>query len=322
MKKPLSFTEFSDLIANKPQPYNFGPNSENPYLAFNLNGSDDSLSDWISNSPCPIIGIGEGKLKTKCDLVIKNTKELPLISKNITEHPFTSMVLIQLLRATEKLSMPNALTVESFAFSTVQKGIEFKKWLPKKNKVKLPQSKSPDLHIISESNNLSIILNRADTNNAITTKMRDELNEILDMAIIDKNISKISLSSNGKIFSAGGAVEEFGLVSDPASAHWIRSVGLPAKKLIQLQDKLCVTIRGGAVGAGIEMAAFSKKIVASQNSWFQLPELKYGLIPGAGGTVSIPRRIGRQNTAYMAITTRKVSAKKALEWGLIDAIKN
>jgi hypothetical protein len=322
MKKPLSFIEFSDLVANKPQSYNFGPNSENPYLAFNLSGSNDSLSEWISNSPCPIIGIGDGKLKTKCDLVINNIKELPLISKNITEHPLTSMVLIQLLRATEKLPMANSLIVESFAFSTVQKGIEFKKWLSKKNKEKLPQSKSPDLLINSDSNILSIILNRADTNNAITSKMRDELNEILDMAIIDKNISKISLSSNGKIFSAGGAVEEFGLVSDPASAHWIRSVGLPAKKLIQLQDKLCVTIKGGAVGAGIEMAAFSKKIVASQNSWFQLPELKYGLIPGAGGTVSIPRRIGRQNTAYMAITARKVSAKKALEWGLIDAIEN
>ena len=81
-------------------------------------------------------------------------------------------------------------------------------------------------------------------------------------------------------------------------------------------------VNGGAVGAAIEMAAFSKKIVASQNSWFQLPELKYGLIPGAGGTVSIPRRIGRQKTAYMAITAKKVSAKKALEWGLIDAIEH
>jgi len=322
MKKPLSFIEFSNLIANKPHLDNFGPNSNNPYLAFNLSGSDDSLTDWIRNSPCPIIGIGEGKLKSECDLAINNMKDLPQISKNIIEHPVTSMVLIQLLRATEKLSMQNSLIVESFAFSTVQKGMEFKNWLLKKNEVDLPVSKSPDLLINLENNILSIILNRADTKNAITCKMRDELNEILEMAIIDTNISRISLSANGRIFSTGGAVQEFGIVTDPASAHWIRSISLPAKKLIQLQDKLCVNINGGAVGAAIEMAAFSKKIVASQNSWFQLPELKYGLIPGAGGTVSIPRRIGRQKTAYMAITAKKVSAKKALEWGLIDAVEH
>ena len=57
------------------------------------------------------------------------------------------MVLIQLLRATEKLSMQNSLIVESFAFSTVQKGMEFKNWLLKKNEVDLPVSKSPDLLI-------------------------------------------------------------------------------------------------------------------------------------------------------------------------------
>jgi len=132
MKKPLSFIEFSNLIANKPHLDNFGPNSNNPYLAFNLSGSDDSLTDWIRNSPCPIIGIGEGKLKSECDLAINNMKDLPQISKNIIEHPVTSMVLIQLLRATEKLSMQNSLIVESFAFSTVQKGMEFKNWLLKK----------------------------------------------------------------------------------------------------------------------------------------------------------------------------------------------
>jgi enoyl-CoA hydratase/carnithine racemase len=52
-----------------------------------------------------------------------------------------------------------------------------------------------------------------------------------------------------------------------------------------------------------------------------LPEIAMGLIPGAGGCVSIPRRIGRQRTALMAITGRDLDAAQALEWGLIDAIE-
>ena len=68
------------------------------------------------------------------------------------------------------------------------------------------------------------------------------------------------------------------------------------------------------------MAAFAGRVEARADSWFQLPELKYGLLPGAGGTVSLPRRIGRQKTAYMALSMRRISASLALEWGLVDAI--
>ncbi|HQZ02024.1 MAG TPA: enoyl-CoA hydratase/isomerase family protein, partial [Thauera sp.] len=59
---------------------------------------------------------------------------------------------------------------------------------------------------------------------------------------------------------------------------------------------------------------------ASPTSFFQLPEIRFGLIPGAGGCVSIPRRIGRQRTAYLALSARRINAATALEWGLIDEI--
>ena len=65
---------------------------------------------------------------------------------------------------------------------------------------------------------------------------------------------------------------------------------------------------------------FGSHVTASPKAWFQLPELKYGLIPGAGGTVSLPRRIGRQRTAYLALSMKKISAQTALHWGLIDDI--
>ncbi len=79
-------------------------------------------------------------------------------------------------------------------------------------------------------------------------------------------------------------------------------------------------VQGAAIGAGAEIAAFGSHITAAPRAWFQLPELKYGLIPGAGGTASITARIGRQRTAYMALSMARIPARTALTWGLVDAI--
>jgi enoyl-CoA hydratase/carnithine racemase len=61
-------------------------------------------------------------------------------------------------------------------------------------------------------------------------------------------------------------------------------------------------------------------VVAGPDAFFQLPELSLGLVPGAGGTVSLPRRIGRQRTAWLALTGRRLPAEQALAWGLVDEI--
>ena len=61
-------------------------------------------------------------------------------------------------------------------------------------------------------------------------------------------------------------------------------------------------------------------MVAREDAWFALPEISMGLVPGAGGTVSLPRRIGRQRTAWLALTGTRLDAATALRWKLIDAI--
>ncbi len=80
-------------------------------------------------------------------------------------------------------------------------------------------------------------------------------------------------------------------------------------------------VQGACVGAGLEMAAFAGRLTATSDAWFQLPELAMGLIPGAGGCVSVPRRIGKQRTALMILSGRRINAATALRWGLIDAIE-
>ena len=60
---------------------------------------------------------------------------------------------------------------------------------------------------------------------------------------------------------------------------------------------------------------------AAPGAFFQLPELGMGLVPGAGGTVSLPRRIGRQRTAWLALSGERIDAETALAWGLVDCIE-
>jgi enoyl-CoA hydratase/carnithine racemase len=70
----------------------------------------------------------------------------------------------------------------------------------------------------------------------------------------------------------------------------------------------------------VELPAFARRVVARPDARFWLPEVAMGLVPGAGGTVSIPRRIGRQRTALLALTGTAIDATTALEWGLVDAV--
>ena len=100
----------------------------------------------------------------------------------------------------------------------------------------------------------------------------------------------------------------------------IRSTANAAPWLDLLSERITVQIRGAAIGAGIELAAFASRVEASENAWFSLPEVSMGLIPGAGGTVSISRRIGRQLTVRMCLTGERVDATTALNWGLVDAL--
>ena len=287
-----------------------------------LEGTDTSLSQWLLDLPCPTIGIGAGGLSGACDVLLEDRKQLDPIVSNITNAPITAMILVQHLRASERLDLQDALTAESFAYATAQKGPEFLAWLSSQESAGqrvLSLSSSP-LIVNIDGAHMDIVLNDPDNRNAMGVEMRDALCEALDLALADQSYAKISLTGAGRTFSTGGEVSEFGDISDPSTAHWVRSLRLPAWRLARLQDRLRIHVNGAAIGAGAEIAAFATHVSASPSAWFQLPELKYGLIPGAGGTASLPRRIGRQRTAYLALSMKKISAQTALDWGLVDEL--
>ena len=151
--------------------------------------------------------------------------------------------------------------------------------------------------------------------------MRDALVEGVRTAVGDASITEVILRGAGPAFCSGGDLDEFGTLPDPATAHAIRSTRNAGRLLSHCSDRLRAELQGACVGAGIELAAFARRVTASGDAFFQLPEVAMGLIPGAGGTVSIPRRIGRQRTAYLALSGLPIDAATAHRWGLIDEIR-
>ncbi len=171
-----------------------------------------------------------------------------------------------------------------------------------------------------DGDTLRIRLNRAASRNAFDARMRDELVTALEFALANPDLTKVELSGNGPAFSAGGDLDEFGISNDPGQAHMIRTFRSPARLVYRLGSRLTARVHGACIGAGIEVASAARKLVAAPGSYFVLPEVGMGLIPGAGGIAAIPRRIGRHRACYMAISGAPIDAQTALGWGLIDVL--
>src|SRR5262249_35841822 len=125
-------------------------------------------------------------------------------------------------------------------------------------------------------------------------RARDELVEALRVADADPGIARVELRGEGPCFSAGGDLAEFGDVGDPARAHAVRLARHPGWWIDRVAARTRAHPHGPCVGAGVELAAFAARVEAAPGTRFRLPEVGMGLLPGAGGTVSVRRRIGRQ----------------------------
>jgi enoyl-CoA hydratase/carnithine racemase len=242
------------------------------------------------------------------------------LSKSIAAAPRAAATVVQLLRATEGLPPDRALPLESFAFAMLQGGAEHAAWSARQTSAApLPPG---TLHLRREGATLHLLLDRPAARNSIDRAMRDALFEAFTLATLDTGITCVKLRSTGRSFSMGADLAEFGTTRDPVAAHAIRARTLPAHQMVQRPEIYDIHIQGGCVGSGLELAAFAGRLTAAPDAWFHLPETGMGILPGFGGCVSIPRRIGRQRAAALMLSGKRINAKLALEWGLIDAIVN
>lgn len=210
------------------------------------------------------------------------------------------------------------LVAESLAYAELQAGAEFRAWLAERGPA-VPQP-SPDPVLLERvDDHLTITLHRPEWHNALDVAMRDALCEAFNLVAADPALTA-TLRGDGPSFCSGGDLREFGTFPDPAMAHAIRLECLPARLLAAVADRVTAHVHGACVGAGVELAAFCHRVVADPATTFRLPEVAMGLVPGQGGTVSLPRRIGAERTLALALSGEAIDAPTALAWGLVDEL--
>ncbi|MFD1531676.1 enoyl-CoA hydratase/isomerase family protein [Pseudonocardia aurantiaca] len=239
----------------------------------------------------------------------------------VAANPQAATVLAGLLRWSGSLRVPDALDAESLAYSTLLGGREFRRWLERRGPRASPPPAADPVLVARDGDELRITLNRPERRNAYGREVRDGLVAALEIAVFDPGVARVVLDGAGPLFSAGGDLAEFGTAPDLATAHLVRTRGGAGRLLHRLAQRVEARVHGRCVGAGIELPAFAGRVVARGDATFQLPEVGMGLIPGAGGTVSIPRRIGRWRALYLALSGRPLDAVMALEWGLVDVVE-
>jgi enoyl-CoA hydratase/carnithine racemase len=248
--------------------------------------------------------------------------EAELLREAARANPQAALTLGGVLRAGPP-GVLEALDLESFAYSTLLGGAEFARWLEhRESRGPPPPSPRPPVLVDRTGSRLRITLNRPERRNAYGREVRDSLVDALRLAVLDNTIQRVVLDGAGLAFCAGGDLGEFGTAPDLATAHFVRTRAGAGRLLHQISDRLEAHVHGRCVGAGIELPAFASRVIARPGTTFRLPEVSMGLIPGAGGTVSIPRRAGRWRACYLSLSGHEIDAATALDWGLIDAIED
>ena len=239
----------------------------------------------------------------------------------VTRSPRAAIVCGQLVRQTAVLAADEGLAAEATAYSLLLGGTEFARWLGERGPAR-PRRQPPAEPVLVARNGgrLSIVLNVPDRRNAFSAGVREALLDAVLLAEADSTIESVELSGAGPAFCSGGDLDEFGTATDLVAACLVRLSRAPWRVIERIAPKVTVFAHGACVGAGTEIAAYAGRVVAAPDAFFALPEVRMGLVPGAGGSVSVVRRIGRWRAAWLMLTGERLPAATALRWGLVDEI--
>lgn len=150
--------------------------------------------------------------------------------------------------------------------------------------------------------------------NALSAAVRGGILQSMSRAIADPQVEAIVLTCAGRTFIAGADITEFGKPPQPPGLHEVLALMEDAKKPI------VAAIHGTALGGGLEVALACHFRVATKEARLGLPEVKLGLLPGAGGTQRLPRAVGPELAVKMIVGGDPIGAEEALKSGLIEEI--
>jgi hypothetical protein len=279
----------------------------------------------LASLPCIVIGDGHAPADPPPHVDVLSEEGVATtghLLATVVASPIASVTLSMLLRGAENRSLGAGLVAESSAYSLLQAGPEFARWLAGWTRRERPPETEPPVLVHRDGDRLELTLNRPHVRNALDRSMRDALLEALAIPLADPSVTTIDVSGRGPAFCSGGDLDEFGSFEDPANAHVVRLATSIGRAIDAVRDRVTVHMHGPCAGSGIELPAFAAHVVAAADTRFSLPEIGLGLIPGAGGTVSLTRRVGRHRVALLALSGTAIDAATAQAWGLVDEISS
>src|SRR5215831_16060811 len=164
-----------------------------------------------------------------------------------------------------------------------------------------------------------IRLNRPKQLNALNDALMNELGDALAKLDADEGVGAIVLTGSDKAFAAGadiGAMKDWGYMdvyrSDFISRNW--------ERMKSVRKPVVAAVAGFALGGGCELAMMCDVLLAADTAKFGQPEIKLGVIPGAGGTQRLPRAVGKAKAMDLVLTGRMMDAQEAERAGLVSRV--
>jgi enoyl-CoA hydratase len=179
---------------------------------------------------------------------------------------------------------------------------------------------STDTLIISDASTSTLLiqLNRPHAYNALNTEMLCAIGQRLHDAQQRIEIQCVVITGNEKAFAAGSDVTEIKDINTGSYPERERSVAW--QQIRSFPKPIIAAVNGFAFGGGCELAMHADILIASNTAQFAQPEVKLGLMPGAGGSQYLPARVGKATAMLMNLTGMKINAQRALEIGLISEL--
>lgn len=163
-----------------------------------------------------------------------------------------------------------------------------------------------------------ITLNRPKQLNALCSPLFTELNDALAKIQKDDSIGAIVITGSEKSFAAGADIKEMQpktfaeVTKDDFLVEWSR--------MTQIKKPILAAVNGFALGGGCELAMAADIIYAGEKATFGQPEIKLGVMPGAGGSQRLIKAAGKSNAMEIILTGRNFSAQEALQWGIVSKV--
>ena len=174
--------------------------------------------------------------------------------------------------------------------------------------------------LVETRNKVGIItLNRPNALNALNNGLMNDLTQALDAFDIDDTIHTVLITGSAKAFAAGADITEMINLSY-MSAYKNNFITRNWERLKTFRKPVVAAVAGYALGGGSELAMMCDIVIAADNAKFGQPEVKLGILPGAGGTQRLPRAVGKAKAMDLCLTGRVMDAAEAERSGLVSRV--